>query len=303
MKKAFALVLTLWIVAIMSLVSALYLSYAKSTVQKTKILDRKLKAALKIESTVELLKFYGMTGELLSNKIKNKTLEELFPFLPHQIFTDGRETQWGDERLKVQDIAGLIGSSDKEALASYFMNDENASKDKRVIIKKSLLDWLDTNGITNLNGAEEPFYRQQGYAYRARNENYIASLDEIFLLRGIVDKNLDKQKIKSKLILSPYVLRNLLTMDSQVLMNIYSFSKSELEQLMRARDKDNKTFLRIFYQLRPLELNNELTGVSSSRIMKVVLQLKDKEIFEKISFIISFRHSEFSVGRIIEYNN
>jgi len=303
MRKAFALALTLWIVAIMSLVTALYLNYGKITVQKTKLLNKKLDAIFKVESTVELLKFYGVTGEFLSNTIKNKILQRNFPSFPNQIFTDGRETKWNKQIIKIQDISGLIGTADMDALVNYIISNVNISKDKSVIIKESMLDWLDSNEITNLNGAEAPFYSHKGLGYTPRNENYIASLDEIFLLKGLVGVKINRKKLKSKLILSSFVLRNILTMDINVLSALYHFSKIEQEQLIKAKKESNKTFVRLFYELRPKELNSELTGLSSSRIMKVLVSFKDKEIYEEVSFIISFRQNEFTISEIIEYNN
>ncbi|CAA6819834.1 MAG: Unknown protein [uncultured Sulfurovum sp.] len=302
MKKGFALALTLWIVAIMSLVTALYLSYGKKTVHKTIALEKKLQAILEVESTVELVKFYGMTGKIESTNISNNNLKKVRASFPTRLSTDGREIRWGNQTITIQDVAGLIGTGDTVAVSNYLVADENTSKDKKVIITKSMNDWLDSNGIKSFNGAEEEFYANSNLGYSPRNENYFSSIDELFLLRGVVDSNVDKKKLKSKLVLSSYPLRNILIMDLDTLGQIYLFSKIELAQLKKAKQESFDLFVKLFYQFRPEELSNESTGVNTSRIMKITIVYGDGDIRERVSFLISFRFNEFFVSEVLEYN-
>lgn len=303
MKKGFALALTLWIVAIMSLVTALYLSYGKDVVQKSALLNKKLKAIFEVESTIELLKFYGMTGEPSQNSIKNNKLKELFPNFPTQIFIDGRVIKWGKLTITLQDTAGLIGTNDIKGIANYLIANKKISKDKEAIIKDSINDWLDNNSFQLLNGAENPFYRNHGYAYLPRNENYFSSVDELFLVRGLVGSNLNKKLLKSKLIISNYASRNIMTMDIELLGIVYNLSKIEIEQLKKAKKESDDTFFKLFYQQNQEEFQSERTGTSPSRVVKTTVMYDTKKIHEEVSLIISFRLGSSGASEVLEYNN
>lgn len=303
MKKGFALALTLWIVAIMSLVTALYLSYGREIVQKTTLLNKKLEAIFEVESAVELLKFYGMTGNLSQNNISTNGLKELFPNFPTRIFIDGRVTKWGKITIILQDTAGLIGTNDVEGITNYLISNKKISKDKEAIIQDSINDWLDNNSFKLLNGAESSFYRSQGYAYLPRNENYFSSIDELFSVRGLVDSNLDKKFLRSKFVVSDYTARNVITMDVDLLGNVYNLPKIEIEQLKKAREESIDTFFKLFYQQNPEVFQSEGTGSSPSRIVKTIVMYDDGEIHEQVSLLISFRLGLLGASEVLEYNN
>jgi hypothetical protein len=303
MKKGFALALTLWIVAMMSLASVMYLSYGKRTVDKIKKLEQKLQAIFESESTLEIIKFYGMTGEFSSNKINNALLSKIFPAFPKEIFIDNRKVVWGKQTILLQDTAGLIGSSDVEALSNYLIFNEKVSKDKKVIIRDSIKDWLDEDNRVSLNGAERLFYQSRGYNYSPRNQTYLASIDEFFLLRGFFDSNINKSRFKSKLVKSNYVFRNVLTMDLIVLSQVYELSKIETEQLKKAKQESIDIFFKLFYKFKPEVFNRDGTGATPSRIVKVTIIFNDKDIREKLSLLISFRLGSSTASEVLEYNN
>ena len=303
MKKGFALALTLWIVAIMSLVTALYLSYGREIVQKTTLLNKKLEAIFEVESALELLKFYGMTGNLSQNNISNNELKKLFPQFPIKIFIDGRVTKWGKITIILQDTAGLIGTNDVEGIMNYLISKKKILKDKEAIIKDSINDWLDNNSFKLLNGAESSFYRSQGYAYLPRNESYFSSIDELFAVRGLRETNLDKKVLKFKFVVSSYTTRNVITMDIDLLGNVYNLPKIEIEQLKKAKKESIDIFFRLFYQQNSEAFQSEGTGASASRIVKTVIMYEDKKIHEKISLLISFRLGLLSASEVLEYNN
>lgn len=304
MKKGFALALTLWIVAMMSLVTALYLSHGREIVQKSILLNKKLDAIFQVESTIELLKFYGMTGNLSKNNINNNALKHLFPNFPTKIFIDGRKTKWGLVTIALQDTAGLIGTNDIEGVVNYLIfSNKKISKDKEVIIKESINDWLDNNSFKLLNGAERSFYKSKGYAYVPRNESYFSSVDELFLVRGLVESNLDKKLLKSKLILSNHTVRNIVTMDIDLLGDVYKLPEIEIEQLKKAKKESVATFFRLFYEQNSQVFQGEGTGTSPSRIVKATVTYINGEVEEKVSLLISFRLGLLGASEVLEYNN
>ncbi len=301
-KKGFSLALTLWIVAIMSLASVLYLSYAKKVVQKTKLLNQKLQLTFDTESTIELLKFYIATGYFEKYNIKNNTINSVFPSLPNTLLIDGTKESFDNRIVILQDSAGLININDTDAIANYFTQ-SNDIEHKGIIID-SIKDWLDLDEFALLNGAESLYYRNKKYAYIPRNELYFASTDEIFLLRGLVGCNLTKeQQNYNNLIVSDLTSRNLLTMDMNLLQKIYGFTQNEIEQLKDAKKEDINLFLSMFYRFNAQNMNWERDSSFPSNILKMRVLSSNKNIKKDIILIINFRLSQEYVFEILEYND
>jgi len=300
-KKGFSLALTLWIVAIMSLASVLYLSYAKKVVQKTKLLNQKLQLTFDTESTIELLKFYIATGYFERYNIRNSTINSIFPTLPNTLLIDGTKEPFDNRTVILQDSAGVININDTDAIANYFTHSN--SIENKSIITDSIKDWLDLDEFVLLNGAESSYYRNQKYAYKPRNELYFASIDEIFLVRGLVDYNLTKQQNYNNLIVSDLTSRNLLTMDMNLLQKIYGFTQNEIEQLKDAKKEDINLFLSMFYRFNAQNINWERDGSFPSNILKIRVLSSNKNIKKDISLIINFRLTQEHVFKILEYND
>lgn len=302
-KKGFALALTLWIVAIMSLVSVLFLSYSKKVVQKSRDLEAKLEVTIEAESTFELLKFYGATGEIVKNRIVNKNLEGIFPSFPTILPIDSRETVWDNRTIILQDTAGLINISDIDAIAN-FVGYESNSKDKKVIIQDSIEDWLDTDSLSHLNGAEDSFYRTLGYKYGTRDRRYFASIEELSLLRGIVDWNpLKVKKLLSQLYIFKRSTRNILTMNIDTLGRIYHFNKNDLAQLKKARDEGDSSFESLFYHLNPENFNFERDSSMASGAIKVKVIVSKRNVTKEISAMVDFIQTKRKAFEVLKYQD
>jgi general secretion pathway protein K len=296
MKKGFALALTLWIVAMLSLVSVLYLSYGKKVVQKTIQLNKKLELIFEEESTIEQLKFYIATGYIDKDRVVNNSFSNLFPSFPTFFYIDGQPTRLDNRTITLQDTAGLINIHDDEAFSRYLSKDLNI--EERGIISDSMRDWLDLDSFSSLNGAETPFYQQKRYAYEARDENYISSIDEIFLIRG-VDKytRIDQEKLT----LSNIVIRNILTMSPKLLGKIYGFTPNEIEQLIEAKKEGKEFFSNLFYRLNIYNQRPELDGFIASNILKIDIFTKRDNISKKIKLLVSFRPNREGAFKVLEY--
>jgi hypothetical protein len=295
-KEGFALALTLWIVAILSLVSVVYLSYGKKVVKKTIQLNKKLEVTFEVESTIELLKFYISTGEITKDRVINNNFNNLFPSFPTFFFIDGRPSILDNRTIILQDTAGLINIYDDEAFSNYLS--KNLTIDDKDIISDSMRDWLDINDFPLLNGAETPFYKQKKYAYEARNEDYISSIEELFLIRG-----LDKYKRidREKLTLSNIIIRNILTMTPQLLGEIYRFTPNEIEQLIEAKKEGQEPFLTLFYRLNIENKSPELDGFITSNILKINIVSRRDDIYKKIKLLVSFRPTNEEAFKVLEY--
>ncbi len=300
-KKGFALALTLWIVAMMSLASVLFLSYGKKVVQNSRHLETKLEVTLEVESFLELLKFYGATAKIVKNRIVNKNLKELFPSFPVSLPIDSTKITWKNKIFYLQDTSGLINITDIEAI-SNFINYENRLKDKKAIIQDSIEDWLDKDRITHLNGAEDAFY--QSYKYNSRGNNYFAHIEEISLLRGMIDLNQSTlDRLFSKIYIFKRSSRNILTMDMEVLGHIYNFNQNELTQLKKARIKDIDTFERLFYYFIGNKFNFEIDSFMPSGAIIITISVTDKNITKEVTTLVDFMSTKRKAWEVWNYQD
>jgi len=300
-KKGFALALTLWIVAMMSLASVLFLSYGKKIVEKSRSLETKLEVTIEAESFLEFLKFYGVTGEIVDNRIVNKNLKELFPSFPISLPIDSRKITWKNKIFYLQDTAGLINITDIEAI-SNFVNYENRLKDKKAIIQDSIEDWLDKDNISHLNGAEDSFY--QAYKYGSRDSRYFAHIEELSLLRGMIDLNkIQIDKLFSKMYIFERSSRNILTMDMEVLGHIYNFTKSQLVQLKKARNENINRFEQLFYYFIAERFNIEMDSFMPSGAIIMTVSVTNKNIKKEVTTLIDFMSTKRKAWEVWNYQN
>ena len=300
-KKGFALALTLWIIAIMSLVSVLFLSYGKKIVRNSRSLETKLEVTLEAESFLEFLRFYGATAEIVENRMVNKNLKKLFPSFPISLPIDSTKITWKNKIFYLQDTSGLINITDIEAI-SNFINYENSLKDKKAIIHDSIEDWLDKDSIASLNGAEDSFY--QTYKYGSRDSRYFAHIKELSLLRGIMDLNPSKiEKLFSKMYIFKRSSRNILTMDMEVLGHIYNFTKSMLFQLKKARNENINTFERLFYYFTAEKFNLERDSFMPSGAIIMTVLVSDKNITKKVTTLVDFMSTKRQPWEVWNYQD
>jgi general secretion pathway protein K len=86
--------------------------------------------------------------------------------------------------MKMQDSSGLVSlvSFNKDVfgrLIKRWTTDQKAA-----LIMDSLLDWIDPDKLSRINGAEEQFYRAEGKPYTSRNYP-LQYKEEISLVRGM----------------------------------------------------------------------------------------------------------------------
>ena len=300
-KKGFSLVFTLWIVAMMSLITVLFLSYGKKIVKNSRDLETKLEVTIASESFLEFLKFYGATAEIRDNKMINFNLKKIFPSFPTTLFIDSRKNSWKNKIFYLQDTAGLINVTDSEAI-SNFVEHENNIKDKTVIIRDSIEDWLDKDNVAYLNGAEDDFYRN--YKYNTRDKNYFAHYQELSLVRGIMDSNQSSiKKLLSKIYSFKRSSRNLLTMDIDLLVYIYNFSHSNSIQLKKARAESIEAFERLFFYFSDRKFNFEKDSFLPSGAVFINIIVTDRNITKESHAMIDFMATKKRAWQVWNYQD
>jgi len=293
------LALTLWIVAILSLLSVYYLDYGKKVVKKSSQLQIKLQLILESESMVELIKFYGATGVFVENRLENHILKEKIKNFPDKLFIDSHATVSGNTTILLQDTAGLIDISDISMIVDYVAED----KEKKAIIKDSMLDWYDDDDLSLLNGAEKSYYN----GTIVRNENYFAAAEELFLIRGLNHLSTVRHKqLLSNLILSDGGgTYNLFTLKDDILKSRYKLTDSDMEQLLKEKKKGLKSFKVLFDFLNKRRfINFEQDGIYPSNILRGEIVSSYKNVQDKIEFLIDFNvKDEKKIFEVLYYKN
>lgn len=302
-KKAFSLALTLWIVAILSLLSVYYLNYGKKVVKKSGELQLKLKLVLEAESMVELIKFYGATGIIIENRLENSIIGKKIRNFPNRIFIDSQKIVFDNSTISLQDSAGLIDISDQEAISDYIAED----KEKKAIIKDSMSDWIDSDDFSSLNGAEKSFYSANSYRYNARNEQYISASEELFLIRGLEHLSKEKKhRLLSNLIISDGGgTYNFFTLKDDILKSRYYLTSNDIEQLKKAKERSLDSFRILFYTLNKRgSIDFEEDNIYPSSILKGKVITSFKNIKEEIEFVIDFNSkNEDKTFEVLYYKN
>ncbi len=287
-RDAFSLALTLWIVAILTLLAILYLDYGRKVVLKSKQLQTKLQVIIKNESAIELIKFYGATGFFVENRIENSLLKPIIKDIPTKIYIDSTKIVWDNSTITLQDSAGVIDMRDNSMIAEYIAK----SKEKEVIIKDSIVDWYDTNDFTHLNGAESEFYIRNDRGYRPRNESYISSVDELLLVRGLYDLSKEeKERLLSNLVISDKFGYNILTLKRDILKSRYGLTENDIEQLEKVRKNSSSAFMSLFFSLSKKSIDMEIDSTLPSGILDIEIITSINNIKKRTEVLINFQSS------------
>jgi len=229
MKKAYALSIILWIVAGMGTITIFLSSIAKERIDISTQIENKLKAQIKAQETLDIIRFYSSTGKFKFNKIINSHLEDLN--IPNEIYIDGREMVINDTNISLMDSGGLyhLLFLDADRLG------KEIGKDSANIIKDSIYDWVDNDIFMKLNGAEDDYYRQiSNDNYEARDKKAIQDVEELKLIKGVDSNKIDK--IKDDFIYASSVKTNLATIPKDRFKYIMDISDIYIDEIFAHRE-------------------------------------------------------------------
>lgn len=155
MQGGFALVIVLWVLAGLTVVAVAIAATVHSNGVSVKLLKERLQAERAFIDTSSRLKVMSATGVALPASYLSERGE---------LFLDGQATQISDEEsLILQDARGLI-SLESPGLPAWrrLLQYCGASAEEAERLQESLQDYVDSDSLKRLHGAERDDYRAAG---------------------------------------------------------------------------------------------------------------------------------------------
>ena len=189
-EKGVALIMVLWIIAILSVI-AFEFSYAMRTeVKIVKNFQEELQLYALAEGGVEraIAELVYKHDPRVQNKRRILKSED-FPPEKKEWVTDGRgyplTFDLGVCEVRVRGEAGKININLVSGmLLRKIITNLGLEGEARDIVVDSLLDWRDTDDLYRLNGAENDYYQSLPEPYECKNGN-LDSIEELLLVRGV----------------------------------------------------------------------------------------------------------------------
>ena len=168
-KKGSATFLMVLLVMVLLTVSIGFNWLVKEYIKSAQAFQKKAESMLKVRSAYDTLIYLMLNGKFTQKEIILPQIEEL-PQI-ESIPLNGIEVPFLEDLIiKVQDSNGLLSVTTintvalKRLLTYFEVDPQNADT-----FIDSLLDWIDQDDLTRLNGAEREWYSFQGLKYEPRN--------------------------------------------------------------------------------------------------------------------------------------
>jgi len=224
----------------------------KEYIKTAMAFEDKATAMLKARSAYDTLLYLMLNGNFGARELLLPQVEGL-PTLT-TIPLNGTEVNLSDDiTVEVQDSNGMLSLTTINTLAlrrllTYFGADQ---KEVDIFIG-SLLDWIDPDDLTRINGAEKDWYSSQGLKYAPRNYP-LQYKEEIKLIRGMKPELYEK--IEPYLTLLPQTGFNPNTAKDPVLIAYLDI------------DNDTLKVLKEYLQTKPVYSDAELYSLTGRRIV------------------------------------
>jgi len=224
----------------------------KEYIKTAMAFEDKATAMLKARSAYDTLLYLMLNGNFGARELLLPQVEGL-PALT-TIPLNGTEVHLSDDiTVEVQDSNGMLSLTTINTLAlgrllTYFGADQ---KEVDIFID-SLLDWIDPDDLTRINGAEKDWYSSQGLKYAPRNYP-LQYKEEIKLIRGMKPELYEK--------IEPY-----LTLLPQTGFNPNTAKDSVLRAYLDI-DNDTLKVLKEYLQTKPISSDAELYSLTGRRIV------------------------------------
>jgi len=282
MKKAYALSIVLWLVAAMGAITLFLSTFAKERIAIATGIENKLKATLQAEEMLDLIFFYGSTGQFYLNQINNTQMKDLN--LSDKLSIDGRKLSINHSKVELTDGGALyhLLFPYTQIIAKELNNE--------YIIKDSIYDWMDDDIFMKLNGAEDDYYRQiSDDGYEARDKRAIQDVSELYLIKGINKAKL--HSIKDDFLYTWSMRSNLVTINPQRLQYILNIPQVAMEEIIMLKEENLIEFIStINSQYSNSEDFHYLYGFIPSKSLRVTIKSTAGNAQAKIAATIELHY-------------
>jgi general secretion pathway protein K len=188
--KGVALLLTIWVLALLSVIVGEFCHAMRTEVNITRNFKEKTEAyyvarAGLMQAVAELIRIETSPPLLVS-------VEETEPL------DDEEKIDWrvnapindvpfgtGTFSIRIGNEAGKININRADQnLLRMMLNGFELDDNEKDIIVDSILDWRDKDDLRRLHGAEDEYYQSLAEPYHARNDDF-ESIEELLLVRGV----------------------------------------------------------------------------------------------------------------------
>jgi len=171
-QKGFALVAVIWVVGFLTMVLTVTLIFVKKEAETVTESEHSFRAWQLAHTGLS----YGSHSDVKLN-------DDVLSFSSKD-FDESYSVELRSEDAKIN-INHVVVSEDKEFLRNLFklwLDD----LDKANQLTDAMVDWVDSNDLESLNGAEKDWYIAKGYQNRPFNREFL-TLDEIRLVKGFTE--------------------------------------------------------------------------------------------------------------------
>jgi len=237
-----ATLLTMLMAAVIITVGVGFNWLVKEHMKVSEGLRNKAEAILRVRSAYDTLIYLILNGQTSRKEIRFAVGDEISKLKTLPL--DGKRISLSEDlAVKAQDSNGMISLMNMNTAAMERLIKKVGALDDPSTIINSFQDWIDADGLSRLNGAEEFYYRSQGLPYLPRDYP-IQYKDEVGLIKGM-DKEL-YNRIESFLTLIPSTGFNPNTASDEVLMaylDIYEDALKVLKEYMAIKPVTSDTEL------------------------------------------------------------
>jgi len=191
-QKGIALLLVLWVLALLSVIVGEFCFAMRTEVNVTRNFKEQTEAYY-----IALAGLNRAIGALIRNEVvRKKTATK--PESKVEENEEDSESQWrmnvdiapvpfgqGQFEVKIGNESGKINiNGANESLLKIMLNAFDLEEQQKNVIIDSIMDWRDENDLHRLNGAEDSYYEALPEPYECKNGDF-DSVEELLMVRGV----------------------------------------------------------------------------------------------------------------------
>ena len=301
-KSAFALSITIWIVASIMLATAVLLRFSRDYVQLSSALNDKLKTKIVAEDVLENIKYYIFTADYEFDMLSNTLLSNGKYKLPEDIIVDGRKYNISNSiSISLKDTSGMLNVTTSPSAQIAYLLTKNREDALQQVLANSLDDWRDSDNVRKANGAEQAYYKslRRERTVIVRNKQDIQDVNELMLIKGFKDVGI--KKIKDNIFYGRANFINLTLMSQRYLASVLGISDRYAKELITLKESSIDDFVKEVYKIE--NFNDDFMGFSMSKQFLITIVVTQKKAKSIIRTIIDFKGKYPRAYLVVSYKS